>query len=129
MKNICLVAFLSLSITAFCQTNQPMDSLELMRADKRAAILSRMTEDLGLNENQQMQVADVLLVRSNAITLLPASGQTRESELVAINAQAVNQLAGTLTQEQLALYHQLRQELQARREQYGVQDTDDELNF
>jgi hypothetical protein len=107
----------------------PVDSLAIQRADIRAAILMRMTDDLVLNTAQQAQVAGVLLVRSEAIAALPAAGQQRETGVHQANTIALGQLQEILTIAQMQIYLQLRQELIQAQQQYGVTSIDDQLDF
>jgi hypothetical protein len=127
-KYVLMLLFVFQAVFVLGQTETPVDSVEVQSMENRAAILSRMTDDLGLSADQQAAVMEVLVVRSHGLRQLPESSG-RATALADINTEAINSLQGILTTAQMSKYYQLRQELITMREEYGVQFIDEELDF
>lgn len=131
MKYLLLFTFLAGASAAYAQT---ADTTTVSSETKQQFLVTRLSEELKLTEEQQVAVREIIRERSEKIHQAKNSNGN-VPQIAAINGQAKQALKEVLTAEKYNLFIQLRKELKEQRKAYYAQKqqehdaTDEELNF
>ena len=102
----------AIAIIGHAQTEPtPTDTLQVTDQDREYAILTRLTDDLDLTDNQVEAVSSLLTGRTSSFGSVAGTNAQKRVAMQAINDEFRNRLASILTTEQWDSYQSLRKEL------------------